>query len=1059
VSQSRVFQLERLYYGSLVDNGKRISTTPGVIARTPNVIPAQIQECLRMAPLPPPGPGQRSDDMPGALALYRGNTTEFILAKAQTNEFGFPQVLFILMPVAVLRWFGGNVLAFRSLAMMEMPSFIAIKQNLVPFEIRDPAPPTKDEQNDTLYDLMAYCQDSLKNVEGILAGLVQGLPLAIVNSPISIDKRLRFIQGLMNMLPVPARTGITFTTHIHEATASPAQIKFLSGPAEAPNHLVYDWASGKLLTKPPEDSYSRYMVAQLRLDPSLVIEQTEKLSRTAVWRASHRENLGKALAWVSRRAAIDQAVIEGQPADLAIVGTILREDPTLSDDLRRVYVRHVLAFALVLDQAAATDMIPAVITGSVEIGDSVYEQLSHAIQNNQGWPVYSLLERWMLTNPDFATAPRWHTLIQQAAKRHLTELFKQDKLPEAVDFITYLKNASPALHLDRMIPELVAIALPQARTNPKLANALFLLGVESLSSGEFQNLLRDNQFIRQLPQQTVVALSHLQSQPRQPIPPRVLDQGARAFGDNHRMLVLARFVEWAMTLRRLELLDTAALEAMLVIAQSPQAERFRMLIQHIVDDFTQVSIIQTLEAPGPRTLVQLLLQIGHYDQAIRLLEFYQNTIFRQERLADFARLAGEAFLMTPLPSDQLTASLQSLEGSQIRPEPRATIYCSTLINGQWAPSQEYAARRLMTMIFNDHALIKVIDNDNTLRLLEFFSRQKNALDTLRVAAALVDQALQLGVHGAVLVSRMWPHIIWNAEVTDAALELLRRYMRGAPLAEIPNLITFFKTELPPPVIEALRTTYFMRQIMGESGFMRFADDMHTAAQLFIDIATTYHSNKEPPPTHRLRRDLDTMSGGLSERDREHIASNISLIARQVYELGRGRRRGKPGSEEQIRQCKVMPQNGIEALHFISGRFSQQAAPSPLHLEREAMPHIFGTRSATMLLRESGAITRLLGGLQAAFQDTTIAAMPPQVLKAELDSLWGSVSLYNQRRVQDQFAEDSQHLADVIMVIADDASEKTLGGGGKQLETGQRQPHTAFEALRWIYGYFARRHTK
>jgi hypothetical protein len=329
-----------------------------VIARTSQITPAQVAECLRLAKLPPPASAETGDEMPGALGLFRGESVDFILTKAQRNGAGHPQIMYVLVPVAPLRWLGGNLLALRSLGMMEMPSFGALKQDLTPFELRDPVPPSAQEQTDALLDLLLYCQDSFKIVESILAALVQGWPLAIVNSPPALEKRLRFLQGLVCLLPVPARVGITFATHVADPAASPAQVKFLSQSVTPAQHLVYDWGNGKLLTCP--EDLANHILAQLRLDPSLVVEQTEQLSRTAVWRAMHKENLGRALAWVSHRAAVDQTVRDGQPADRELVAGILRDDPTLPDDLRIVYARHLLAFALALNDLPAADVIPAI---------------------------------------------------------------------------------------------------------------------------------------------------------------------------------------------------------------------------------------------------------------------------------------------------------------------------------------------------------------------------------------------------------------------------------------------------------------------------------------------------------------------------------------------------------------------------------------------------------------------------------------------------------------------------------------------------------------------------
>jgi hypothetical protein len=1061
VSDSQVYQLAQVYFGNLVSNRKQVSDTPGVIARTPDITPTQVNECLSLARLAPPSPSETAPEMPGALGLFRGETIDFILARSQRNDAGYPQLQCVLAPIAPLRALGGNALALRALGMAAMPSFATTNPNLAPFELRDPRPPTSDEQTDAMLNLLLYCEDKFQNVESILAALVQGWPLAIVNSPPSLEKRLQFTQGLLSLLPIPARIGITFATHVRDPLSSQVQIKFLSESATPPQHVAYDWGSGKFLTPVPEDSYSHYIIAQLRLDPSLVIEQTEQLSRTAVWRAMRKENLGRALAWVSRRAAVDGAVREGQPADRETVAAILREDPTLSDDLRQVYARHLLAFALALNEPESADVIPTVCITNQNVAKTVVEQLLAAIENERAAIVYALVERWLLRISE-AVDLQWHNVLHAAAKQRLSDLFSQRDLPQTLEFMRRIQQAPPVLRFKEVVPDLVQLALSAARANPDLAREVFLMGIGALPAGDLYRLLNDEKFREQLPPEAQTALSYLEPEARQPVPPQVLDQAARVFGDGQRMLVLTRLVEWALYLQRIELIDTGALQALLVIVQSPQAEDFGALVQQAVDELSEVSILQTLKPPGPRILVQLLLQIGQYGQAIGQLEFYQNAVFGPDRLKEFAQLAGEVFRMTALAPEALTQALAQLEGSQIRPEPRAVIYTSSLVNRQWAKDQDYAARRLTTMIFNDNSLIAIIGHENTLKLLDFYARPKNALDTLRVAAALVDHTLHLGAEGAALIARMWPSITWNAEVADAAVELLRRFARGVSPTETPTLVAYFERELGPEISEMLQATRLVRQAIAAADLMKFADNVSIATQLFIDIASVYHTNKELPPTHRLRHDLDTMTGGLSEQERRQVADNTFDITRQIYELGQqsARRRGKPLPPDALIQGQTMPQNGLDLLRFIGGHVAQHQS-LPFDLEREEMGHIFGSRSAAMFLRETTAITQLLSDLQAAFDQQNTDLISPKALGAELDSLWSGLSLYNQRQIRESFALNCQQLAEVIQVMAEGASDRLLSdsGIGSQLETGQRQPRTALETLRWINGYFARKHIR
>ncbi|MCD4684913.1 MAG: hypothetical protein K8S97_03130, partial [Anaerolineae bacterium] len=286
MSEQTTFQLERLYFGNLIIDDARTSSTTGVVARTPNIAPEQANECVRLAKLRPPLVTEITDEMPGALGLFRGGgeTSDFILVKAQPNTQGIPQVLYILMPVTVLRQLGGNVLAFRSLGMMEMPAFSVVKPNLQTYDIRRPAPPTIEEQIDALYDLLLYCKDSFDTVAGLLAGIVQGWPIAIVNSPPALEKRLQFLQGLLSLLPAPARIGVTFATHVIDFDKVKTQIKFSTQNTVPPQHIVFDWGNSKLRTKTPEDAYCRYIISQLELDVSVVVQETERMARTAIWR-------------------------------------------------------------------------------------------------------------------------------------------------------------------------------------------------------------------------------------------------------------------------------------------------------------------------------------------------------------------------------------------------------------------------------------------------------------------------------------------------------------------------------------------------------------------------------------------------------------------------------------------------------------------------------------------------------------------------------------------------------------------------------------------------------
>src|SRR5262249_10100458 len=142
-------------------------------ARTPGIRTEQIAECHRAARLVPPPPEQRTEKMPGSFGLFRGETIEFILAKAHVGPDGLPQFQYLLLPSAALRWLGGNLHLFESYATEPIPQFSTQRTDLPPFVLDKPEAPDAETQTDDLLALMGYCKNKLKIIEGLLGGLVQ----------------------------------------------------------------------------------------------------------------------------------------------------------------------------------------------------------------------------------------------------------------------------------------------------------------------------------------------------------------------------------------------------------------------------------------------------------------------------------------------------------------------------------------------------------------------------------------------------------------------------------------------------------------------------------------------------------------------------------------------------------------------------------------------------------------------------------------------------------------------------------------------------------------------
>lgn len=1069
------FQLQRYYFGLLQGQA---DAKPAILARTPDIRAEHVTEALRVGRLEPPS--VVSEAMPASMGLFRGDSVDYILTIAQINEAGNPQLLYIPLEMALIRQLGGNLNPFMALAHNPMPLFSETRHNLTPFALDDPHPLEKNEQLETIEALLLYCQDNMKIVDGILTALVEGRNIAIINAPLSLDERIKFVEGLTTLLPPPARGIITLATHVTKPDQSTAQIKYIYGTVPPADHVIFNWEANTLT---PDNlkrhDYARFVVSQLRLDPEQAIEHTERLARTASWRAIRKDNLATALHWVSRRAKVDSAVQAGQPADRETVADILRSDPTLTDELRVVYSKHLVSFSLALNEWKTTDSIPAIAAGHRDVAEGISLQLREMITQEHAVEVYNLIEHWLVEVPDSHSLP-WQSLLHLAATTYIQKLIATKNAPELVKFLYRMCNVRPILQIDKIADTVMSYVRPIAAAVSQLAQAVFIFAADHLPAGGFQDLVSEINFVKRLPVPLQQAIVFLQPEvnPSLKPPAQVLSRAVATIPPDYQILVMVRLIEVALYLRRGDLISERELQTLIRLPDTPLAERFGYVIRYLVEEFSQLDRIKPLSPTSLVLLPQLYFLIGNTSEGIKLLEFYQNSLFTVERLNLFSELLEQVFLKAKFPQAQMLAALAAFEGSQIRPEVRVRAYSAALINQNWVIKMEPVALELTKMIVADYRVIPIITIKHTLRLLKFHVDHLNMPSAIKLGDALVMIAARIGAEGPPLLVTIWQ--VLTAKVTEARpaiLELLRRYVRLLPPEESIGLPKYFSEQIEAEVGEALKATRLVRVITGGRNFLQLAEVLHLAKALLRDLAITYQDSKERPPLHRLRRDLDAMAGGVNEVERQNLSNNIDEITHLVYVLGTQQSPAlkKTGANKAptrvsskstsvrsiLKEARSLtPQTAIEFLSWLGLCFTDSFVLD-LNLEREEASHVLGVRSATMFYRETFEIRELLHNLFEAFPDDDPPVFSADTLRSEIDSLWATIDLYNQRRIQADLAQDSQELSLLLRIVAARATDRILNdrGLGKQLESGKRLPDNELEALRWISGYFARKHER
>src|SRR5690349_19785495 len=203
-----------------------------------------------------------------------------------------------------------------------------------------------------------------------------------------------------------------------------------------------------------------------------------------------KDDMANALAWVSRRATLDRLVQDGLHADRDMVAGVLREDPTLPDDMRVSYTRHLLSLALALDDASFTEIIPAMANQKVDIAQASYEQLRVATEGTNPMAVFHIVERWIMQPPMGIDVSRWRPLLGIAAIAESDRLLNED--PAAlVPFLERFLYVQPVLQLESTIAKIIGIIRRRAYDNRDVAKVLFLLAVTHLPAGGLQRLFSE----------------------------------------------------------------------------------------------------------------------------------------------------------------------------------------------------------------------------------------------------------------------------------------------------------------------------------------------------------------------------------------------------------------------------------------------------------------------------------------------------------------------------------------------------------------------------------------
>jgi hypothetical protein len=1045
------YHLEHFYHGQIVVSGRPQGELQ-MLGSSAGITPAHISDAMQEARIPP-----MPDRPNGSWALLRGKAVPFYLVQAVALPGGQALRHVILMPVDVLRALGGNLTAMMRLTQEAPPTFDRAGVQLPLQALPQAGVPSADAQESAMLAVMNATNDRPDVIEALLAALVQGVPIIVRGAPAVPGVRAAFIEGLLALLPPPARFGVTFATYATSGALIDAQIRFYADDEPPPKTLIYDWHDAKINGARVRDDYARFIKSQLRINTGLVIEQTAALAAVASWRIRRGEKLADALKYASYRRKMDDALQNGLPVETPEVARILGDDPTLTDELRVVYVKHLMVFALALEEVAHSDLLATAARGQPDLERVILQQMNEALAQGKADRVYKRLSRWM-KNPLGFRGMYWTELLHRAAVSFAEVLANNGDAEKLHLFLEQFRAVHNDTQIDAIVPQLIQIALPLRAKSQNLSLTLFAMAARSLSPDNWRRFLAIKQ-VSPLPRPLQQLLAQLNAEDNEAAPEGLLSKVVGGFTTEWRPLMAIRLCEAGVLAGRYRLVDAAALNQLAAAALTPWGETHQESLRLIVRTLSVDELLNSIGAEGAYALMQILLARGAYEELAAELQRQQRLLYPTDRLLDFGTMVRKLFATTPFPLEAVSPALKILSAKTFKPLPMAMAYFGALEQFNYPPSLDGVVAELAALVFSNRVIVESIPPELLLRLLDYYVQVRDTNYIIRIANLLPTAAARRGVLGVEPLLKMYGALDWEENVRSASLEALRRYIRLLPDSTARQALARLGESLGRDVRHTLEATLLIRRLMGGESLADYAYSLHTLSEFLYDTWVAFTDKNKLPTITSLVNDLDSLRGGLSLDERLQLSDAILEFGRMLYTLGMQHRRarGKEGDEvlESLLNGSSDAQTALDIFRVMGGYFAQSQRLTS-RADREEDAHPLGARATHLLLREIQQMTRLIKAALRVFPQEDRLAVSGEDIRAEIESLWGDISLAERRTLVKDLAVNCQRIAELTLSIIDKADGRVLqeeNGEGRKLEQMRQRPENALELYRFVRGYF------
>lgn len=1039
--------LHYFHYGQLVHHGEATGEQR-VLAKSSGITDKFVNLVLETAKVPalPDSTGVSW----GMLRTKRGQPLTF--ARAEQSQSGVVTYQFIEMPTESVRELAGNLQALSKYLTAPLASYSMLGDALKPITIAESTLST-DQQVDSLLNLMSYARNNTRNIEPLVGAVVSGTPLIVINAPKDGDTRLEFVQGLLMLLPASTRLGVTFLMHTTPDSDLKAQIMFMESAEESDDVVIYDWESGKASGKKIANDYSRFVTSQMRLDPEMVTRETQKLTRTAGWRFNNGDNLATALDYASHRAKVDQSLENGMPVEVASVAKILAEDPTLTDEQRLMYSRHLINFSLALDDLQYVDSVTATMHQNPELEQEVHKYMADALEKGHGSVIFETLVRWQ-ENPFSPTGAQWQDMLAKSALSELDELIANQDIDLISDYLDDIKRLGA--QATPIIGRVIDRVLPFTEKDPSIPTKILLLAIRNLEGVKLEALLNSARFIR--PQPTdVKRMLALFSQPERKAPPGTLIRAVQSIPENERATALIIFVKQAASNQRFDLIDERVLSQIVKALNNNPMLLDAQTITKMVESI-QINTLKSMKRPAPRLLLQLLLITRNYDLLSIMMTAQSRDVYGSKDQIGFIQSIQETFSKTNMSAKDAMQAISALESNDIGEIPLTAAILGSLEGTNWSAELRPLADRAMQDVAESQRVLEVLPSQSIYSLLQFCARQGDA-KRLRIATRVMGScaAYDGSKVGLTAVNHAYKMLESSKRTQPFAIEVIRQYVREANEKPARHMIKFYGDRLGVEVANKLQLSYQFSELMAHMDWLTYASSLQIAVDTLQAAVEAYYNPSAKSDLSDVRILAGDFRRNLSTGQNRDLSQEFKELAAALVTLGQRHEKRSSSSDkynEAIAKGTQDPRSALDVYRAIGGYLLEHTLHPFRTKAGEAQYPLGNFTSEELLINVTITSSLISDATNADFSKRHIWVQSALIdeVKSQTSTLMG-----NNTNTLRQMGRNWQRLADLIIHIVDSGDNKIVEdndpkGRGPKLDKLETTPNNVLEFFRALGGY-------